>query len=136
VENGYVISDRQTGLRLFYEPHGFHAPSLQAQDPMDVVITPVVDLTLPLVGPIIRGQTSALERVAWLQPQVLLPTAAAAETEYSGTLATLLQSRGSAASLQQTLEQQGLTTEVISPEVGKRVTLELTPHPPPSPLSA
>jgi len=136
VENGYVISDRQTGLRLFYEPHGFHAPSLQAQDPMDVVITPVVDLTLPLVGPIIRGQTSALERVAWLQPQVLLPTAAAAETEYSGTLATLLQSRGSAASLQQTLEQQGLTTQVISPEVGKRVTLELTPHPQPSPLSA
>jgi hypothetical protein len=67
---------------------------------------------------------------------VLLPTAAAAETEYSGTLATLLQSRGSAASLQQTLEQQGLTTQVISPEVGKRVTLELTPHPQPSPLSA
>jgi L-ascorbate metabolism protein UlaG (beta-lactamase superfamily) len=128
VENGYVISDRQSGLRLFYEPHGFHAPSLQAQAPMDVVITPVLDLALPLVGPIIRGQASALERVEWLQPQLLLPTAAAAETQYTGLLASLLQSRGSAASLQHTLGERGLTTRVISPTVGERLSLEITPR--------
>ncbi len=126
VENGYVISDRQSGLRFFYEPHGFHAPSLQAQDPMDVVITPVVDLALPLVGPIIRGQASALERVEWLQPQLVLPTAAAGETQYTGLLTSLLQSRGSAASLQHTLQDRGLTSEVISPAVGKRLSLNLS----------
>jgi L-ascorbate metabolism protein UlaG (beta-lactamase superfamily) len=122
LENGYILRDRQTGLSLFYEPHGFHAPTLRTAAPINVVITPVLDLTLPLVGPIIRGQKSALERVEWLQPQLLLPTAAASQTLYSGFLASLLKTLGTAANLQQNLQSRGYATQVLSPRVGEPIT--------------
>lgn len=121
LENGYILRDRPTGISLFYEPHGFHSPTLKAMGPIDVVITPVLDLTLPLVGPIIRGQKSALERVEWLQPQVLLPTAAASQTLYSGFLASLLKTLGTAAELQQYLHNRGYLTQVLSPTVGEPI---------------
>jgi L-ascorbate metabolism protein UlaG (beta-lactamase superfamily) len=94
VENGYILRDAATGHSLFYEPHGFHAPSLKDEGPIDVVITPVLDLALPLVGPIIRGQKGALELTEWLQPQVILPTADAGEVQYSGFLISLLKAIG------------------------------------------
>ncbi|NER79682.1 MAG: MBL fold metallo-hydrolase, partial [Leptolyngbya sp. SIO1D8] len=75
LENGYVVTEQTSGLKLFYEPHGFHKADLRAEGPIDVVITPMVDITLPLMGPIIRGHKSAQELADWLQPQVMLPTA-------------------------------------------------------------
>lgn len=125
VENGYVISDRQSGLRLFYEPHGFHAPSLKNEGPIDVVITPVLDLALPLVGPIIRGQKGALELTDWLQPQIILPTADAGEVQYSGFLISLLKAIGGAEALQSTLKAKGLATQVLQPQVGQTLNLDL-----------
>jgi L-ascorbate metabolism protein UlaG (beta-lactamase superfamily) len=47
VENGYLL-EHPSG-RLYLEPHGYLAPDLPAQ-PLDAVITPVVDLGLPLAG--------------------------------------------------------------------------------------
>ncbi|MBU6228398.1 MAG: MBL fold metallo-hydrolase [Cyanobacteria bacterium REEB459] len=120
-ENGYILRDRQTGLSLFYEPHGFHGSSLRTAGPIEVVITPVVDLTLPLVGPIIRGRNSALERVEWLQPQLLLPTAAAGQTLYSGFLANLLTNQGTVTELQHQLQRRGHATQVLSPVVGQPI---------------
>ncbi|HIK44706.1 MAG TPA: MBL fold metallo-hydrolase [Leptolyngbyaceae cyanobacterium M65_K2018_010] len=132
VENGYVLRDRQTGNSLFYEPHGFHAPELKAEAPVDVLITPVLDLALPLVGPIIRGQRGALELVEWLRPQVLLPTADAAEVRYSGPLVALLKVLGSPEAFQTTLKAQGYSTRVVSPQVGQLLSLDLQAGSPPT----
>jgi L-ascorbate metabolism protein UlaG (beta-lactamase superfamily) len=129
VENGYVLRALSTGHSLFYEPHGFHPPSLKDEAPVDVVITPVLDLALPLLGPIIRGQKGALELVEWLQPQVVLPTADAAEVYYSGLLLSLLRAVGSADALQAALQAQGYATRVVSPQVGQSLTLDLNPGP-------
>lgn len=131
IENGYVLRDTQSGTSLFYEPHGFHPESLKAEAPIDVIITPVLDLALPLVGPIIRGQKGALELTEWLRPQVILPTADAAEVRYSGLLLSLLKAVGGAESLQRSLQAQGSTTQVRSPQVGQRMSLDLqTPSTP------
>jgi L-ascorbate metabolism protein UlaG (beta-lactamase superfamily) len=126
VENGYVLRDPATGLSLFYEPHGFHRPELKQEGPVDVVITPVLDLVLPLLGPIIRGQQGALERVEWLQPQVVLPTADAGEVIYSGLLINWLRTLGSPQALQGAIAQRGWSTRVLSPTVGERLSLGLT----------
>ncbi len=53
VENGYLL--QHPAGRLYLEPHGFLAPDLPSQ-PLDAVITPVVDLGLPLAGAFVRGR--------------------------------------------------------------------------------
>lgn len=124
VENGYLLRETPAGMALFYEPHGFHAPSLKTAGPIDVVITPVLDLALPLIGPIIRGQKGALELAEWLQPQVILPTADAGEVRYSGVLISLLKAMGGAEALQDALRAKGLATQVLQPQVGQPIPLD------------
>ncbi len=128
LENGYILTDKATGLKLFYEPHGFHPTDLKAEAPVDVVITPMLDLSLPLLGPIIRGRKSAQELAEWLQPQVMLPTADAGEAVYHGVLVSLLQASGSADEVRQALAHKGKTTQVLEPQVGDRLELPLTPR--------
>ncbi|MEB3267803.1 MAG: MBL fold metallo-hydrolase [Leptolyngbya sp.] len=131
-ENGYVVMTSDRATRLFYEPHGYHPISLRDHGPVDVVITPMVDLTLPLVGPIIRGRASAQELADWLQPQVMLPTANAGETAYRGLLASLLKAQGSVAEVRQQLAAQGHSTTVLEPAVGVAMDLPLATKPTPS----
>ena len=56
VENGYLLKEMETGFTLYYEPHGYHSPSLKEFAPIDVILTPLIDLALPLVGPFIQGR--------------------------------------------------------------------------------
>ncbi|MBE7382057.1 MAG: MBL fold metallo-hydrolase [Leptolyngbya sp. SIO1E4] len=128
LENGYVLTENASGLRLFYEPHGFHKTELRAEAPVDVVITPMLDLALPLVGPIIRGRKSIQELADWLQPQVMLPTANAGEAEYHGLLASLLRVSGSVEAVRRQFAEAGKSIQVIEPKVGDRVELPLTPR--------
>lgn len=124
-ENGYVVTDNATGLKLFYEPHGFHGTELRNEAPVDVVLTPMMTLSLPLAGPIIRGLKSADELAEWLQPQVMLPTTDAAETEYQGLLTALLSATGGAEKVRQQLATKGKTIQVLEPQVGQRLELPL-----------
>lgn len=129
LENGYVLTEKSSGLKIFYEPHGFHKQDLRAEAPVDVVITPMMDLALPLVGPIIRGGKSAAELAAWLQPQVMLPTANVGEAEYHGLLVALLQASGGADAIRQQLAEAGKSIQVMEPQVGDRLEVPLTLRP-------
>lgn len=124
VENGYLLTDHQTGTKLYYEPHGNHSPSLKDSTPVDVIITPVVDLEIPLLGPIIKGSQSALEVVQWLKPQVLVPTAAGGNVAFEGLLVSVLRAKGSPEQLQQQLDQQQIPTKLITPKPGERIDLQ------------
>ncbi|MGF1479531.1 MAG: MBL fold metallo-hydrolase [Cyanophyceae cyanobacterium] len=126
VENGYLIQ-AQDEHTLYYEPHGYHSPMLQEAAPIDVVIAPIVNLKLPLLGPIIKGQQEALELCRWLQPQVILPTAAGGDVSFEGVLNALLSAEGTADELQSLLAQHGLATQVIEPQPGETFSLELKP---------
>jgi L-ascorbate metabolism protein UlaG (beta-lactamase superfamily) len=125
LENGYLLKELESSLTLYYEPHGYHSPSLKQAAPVDVVITPIIDLVLPLVGPFIKGTKSALEVAQWLQPQVMLPTAAGGDVEFEGLLIKFLSAVGTAAQFQATLEQNHLKTRVIEPTPGTRFELPL-----------
>lgn len=125
VENGYLLKDLVSGFTLYYEPHGYHSPKLKKFAPVDVVITPVVDLQLPLAGAIIKGNQSALEVVQWLQPQVILPTANGGDVTFEGLLMKLVKVVGSSEELGLLLAKNNLSTQIIEPKAGDRVELPL-----------
>ena len=123
-ENGYIIRDRMTGLSLYYEPHGFYdPPTLTTAAPIDVVINPIVNLELPLVGAIIQGDKAALNLAKLVHAQMILPTAAGGDIRYDGILDTILRTVGSAEALRQALAAAGLTTTVFMPEPGQLTAL-------------
>jgi L-ascorbate metabolism protein UlaG (beta-lactamase superfamily) len=125
-ENGYLLKDLQEGYTVYYEPHGYHSASLQAIAPVDVVITPIIDLEIPILGPIIKGRKSAPEVVQWLKPQVIMPTAAGGNVEFSGLLMSALRAKGSADELRHFLAEAGLTTRLLEPTPGDRFELSLS----------
>jgi L-ascorbate metabolism protein UlaG (beta-lactamase superfamily) len=127
VENGYILRELDTGFSFYYEPHGFHAPEVR-QSTLDVVMTPVMDIALPLVGAILKGRQNTLELAKQVTPQVILPTAEPGDVEYSGFLISLLKAVGGADELQRMLTEAGLSTQVVAPKPGDRTELTLQPR--------
>jgi L-ascorbate metabolism protein UlaG (beta-lactamase superfamily) len=119
-ENAYLLKDSTAGTKLYYEPHGYHSPSIKEFAPVDVVITPVVSLEIPLLGPVIQGKKTVLEIVQWLQPKVLLPTAAGGDVQFEGILQSLLRASGSIEELRSLLTQHQLSTHVLDLKPGER----------------
>lgn len=123
-ENGYLLTALSTGgATLYYEPHGSHPAALKGS--IDVVITPLIDLALPLVGSIIKGTQSALELAQHVRPQVMLPTAAGGDIQFEGILISLLKEIGTVDQFRANLAQANLATQVIEPRPGERIEISL-----------
>lgn len=122
IENGYVLRGESS---LYYEPHGTHSPVLANEAAIDVVITPLIDLKLPLVGAVIKGRGTALKLCELLKPQFIIPTAAGGEVKFEGLLASILQTEGSVAEFQNALQAKSLVTQAIEPQPWQRFSLEM-----------
>ncbi|NJL20681.1 MAG: MBL fold metallo-hydrolase [Leptolyngbyaceae cyanobacterium SM1_3_5] len=120
-ENAYLLSDEQN--TLYYEPHGYHDRTLP--NSIDVVITPLIDLNLPLIGSIIQGNRSAFDLIEQVQPQAILPTAAGGEIEFAGLITPILKAIGSVETLQSKLIDCGISTQIIEPNPGDRLKISL-----------
>ena len=92
---------------------------------LPVVIAPIVDLQLPIVGAVIRGRSATVELAKVLNPKVILPTAAGGDIEMSGILPGLLKAEGSAAELQSRLAAAKLSAQVIEPKPGDRLEVPI-----------
>ena len=125
IENGYILKDLVKGTSIYYEPHGYHAAAIQEFAPVDVVITPTIDLKLPIVGKVINGQQGALQLVQWLKPQVILPTAAGGELAYSGLLQNILKTEGTVDSLRSLFTANNISTQIIEPKPWERFEVNL-----------
>jgi L-ascorbate metabolism protein UlaG (beta-lactamase superfamily) len=123
VENGYIIRDLTTGESLYYEPHGFHSANLQQENAIKVIITPLTNLTIPFLGPVIKGQESAVEVCRWLKPEYILPTAAGGDIDFQGLLIKVLKEEGSLDDFRSLLRENQLSTQVIEAIPGKPVSL-------------
>ncbi len=124
-ENAYLIKQLTDGTTLYYEPHGFPPEEIKTYAPVDVVISPIVNLALPVVGPILQGHNSAIHLAEWLKPQVFLPTAADEAVQYEGILINILKTVGSVEEFQAQLTQHNLSTQVIAPPPGEPIELKL-----------
>jgi L-ascorbate metabolism protein UlaG (beta-lactamase superfamily) len=128
-ENGYVITVLPTGLRLYYEPHGYPPPAINSLGTVDVVITPVVNVSLPLAGTFIQG-SSAIALAQALQPQLILPTAEGGDVAYTGLLPALLKYEGGVEQLRSQLTAANLSTQVKALKPMESLTLNLSPRAP------
>lgn len=124
-ENGYILKDLVEGTSIYYEPHGYHGAAIQEFAPVDVVITPTIDLKLPLIGTVIKGQQGAVQVAQWLKPQVMLPTAAGGDLSYSGLLLNILKAEGSVDSLRSLFTANDISTQIIEPKPWQRFEVKL-----------
>ncbi|MBW4613209.1 MAG: MBL fold metallo-hydrolase [Desmonostoc vinosum HA7617-LM4] len=125
VENGYLLQELESGFKVYYEPHGYHSLEVKQVAPVDVVITPSIDIEIPLLISLIRGKDSVLEVIKWLQPQALIPTAAGGDVIFEGLLAKILKYAGSTTELRSLLEKNHLSVQVIEPTPGDRFEVPL-----------
>ena len=125
IENAYLIKGLSSGKTLYYEPHGYHSPEIKAADSIDVVITPLVSLKLPLLGALIRGQQYALELCEAIKPQVILSTAAGGDVSFEGLLNSIIKSEGTVTEFNDLLKQKGLSTIALDPQSGEGIELSL-----------
>jgi hypothetical protein len=129
LENGYLL--HHPAGSLYVEPHGFLAPADRLPaEPLDAVITPVVDLGLPLAGAFVRGRTVLPELLERFQPITVLASSAGGEISYEGLLSQLLWQKGSC---QETAGLLPPGVQLIDPVPGERRTL--LPAPPPADAS-
>ena len=124
-ENGYIIKGLESGKSIYYEPHGHHDNSLQEAAPIDVIITPLVSLKLPLLGAVVKGQKAALQVCKWLKPQVILSTAAGGDIDSEGLLTSMIQADGSVEKFSELLKQNNLSTKAVDPQSGETIELSL-----------
>ncbi|NJK54988.1 MAG: MBL fold metallo-hydrolase [Pleurocapsa sp. SU_5_0] len=125
VENGYIITGLESGKNIYYEPHGYHSDSLEEAAPIDVIITPIINLKLPLLGAVIKGQQTALQVCKQLNPQVILATAAGGDIDFKGVITSILKAEGSVEEFNRLLEQNNLSTKAIDPQSGETIELSL-----------
>ncbi len=125
IENAYLIKGLESGKTIYYEPHGYHSQEVTTTEAIDVAITPIVNLNLPLIGPFIRGQKYALELCQAIKPQVIVSTAAGDDVGYEGLLASILQEEGTVTEFNELLKQKGLSTIAIDPQSGESIELSL-----------
>ena len=117
VENGYLL--QHPAGSLYLEPHGFLPDALPPQ-PLDAVITPVVDLGLPLAGAFVRGQQVLPQLLERFSPRTVLASTAGGDVRFSGVLTRALWQKGSTAHAAATLPE---SSRLIDPEVGHRYCL-------------
>ena len=118
VENGYLL-EHEAG-QLYLEPHGFLDPNLPEQ-PLDAVITPMVDLGLPALGAFVKGCSVAPELVQRFQPTTMLASTSGGDVRFGGALSRALQMKGSVAS---TGAQLPASSSWTDPTPGERLLLK------------
>ena len=92
IENGWLL-DHPAGS-LYLEPHGFVSADLPSR-PLTAVITPVIDVGLPLAGAFVRGRSALPELLRRFQPATVLASTTGGDVRFSGMLASWLQVQGS-----------------------------------------
>jgi L-ascorbate metabolism protein UlaG (beta-lactamase superfamily) len=122
VENGYLL--RHPEGSLYLEPHGY-LPADLAAEPLDAVITPVVDLGLPLAGAFVRGSHVLPQLLERFSPQTVLASTAGGDVEFSGLLTRWLWQRGS---VEESGRQLAGSSRLIDPIPGERYALARSGH--------
>ena len=118
VENGYLLEHPAGSLYL--EPHGFLDPALEPQ-PLDAVITPMVDLGLPALGAFVKGCSVVPQLVERFQPATVLASTSGGDVRFGGALSRALQMKGSVAS---TGSQLPASSRWADPTPGERLLLK------------
>ena len=119
IENGYWLTYTPSNKSIYYEPHGFPPSQLDELGFVDIAISPVINLEIPVIGAIIQGHKTALTIAKTLKPRFFLPTASEGDITYEGILDKILTSVGSGKEFRNALANAGLSTQfmTLTPQV-------------------
>ena len=120
VENGWLINHPAGSVYL--EPHGFPSADLPTR-PLTAVITPVLDVGLPLAGAFVRGRSALPELLRRFQPTTVLASTTGGDVRFSGVLSSLLRVEGSPAEAAAVVAAQASPCRFIDPQPGVPYTL-------------
>ncbi len=92
IENGYIID---SGLGSIYiEPHGFLDKKIKSRN-IDLLITPVIDFSLPLAGKFIKGKTVLPQLLDLFNPTTILASTTGGDITFTGIINNLITVDGS-----------------------------------------
>jgi len=83
IENGYILETNDGGF--YIEPHGFLDNKIKPRK-LDAVITPIINLELPIVGPFVKGADVIPNLVELFNPSYILSSTTGGDAEFSGIL--------------------------------------------------
>ncbi|MEB3317640.1 MAG: MBL fold metallo-hydrolase [Cyanobacteriota bacterium] len=120
LENGWLML--HPAGSVYIEPHGFPSDDLPSR-PLTAVITPVLDVGLPLAGAFVRGRSALPELLRRFQPATVLASTTGGDVRFSGVLSSLLRVEGSPAEAAALIAAQPSPCQFIDPEPGVAYTL-------------
>ncbi len=118
VENGYIITHKSDSI--YIEPHGFLDQRIKPRQ-INVLITPVVDVQLPIVGKFIRGKSSLANLIKVFSPTTIFASTIGGDAKFTGIISKLLSTEGSPTKT--SLEIDTLI-KFINPDPGIKYDLE------------
>ena len=86
-ENGYII--RSSSSSIYIEPHGFVDDSLKHQK-IDIIISPVVTIGLPILGAFIKGEEAIRKLNKLFEPKYVLASTIGGKIDFKGILGGLI----------------------------------------------
>ena len=84
IENGYIVKD-DYGSGFYIEPHGYFDHKIEKQE-LDAVITPTLNLELPIVGSFVKGAEVLPKLIKTFNPKYILSSTVGGKAKYSGIL--------------------------------------------------
>lgn len=119
-ENGWLF-DHPAGS-LYLEPHGFPSADLPSRA-LTAVITPVIDVGLPLAGAFVRGRSALPELLRRFQPATVLASTTGGNVRFRGALAPLLRVQGSPSEAAAVVAAHSSACRFIDPQPGQPYVL-------------
>ena len=110
IENGYIIDSGSDSI--YIEPHGFLDSKIEPRD-IDILITPVVDFSLPLAGKFIKGKTVLPQLIKLFNPSTILASTTGGDITFTGLINKLIKVDGS---VEDTSEIKEYKTNFINPK--------------------
>ena len=92
IENGYIIDHNFDSI--YIEPHGFIDKNIKSRH-VDLVITPVIDFSLPIAGKFIKGKTILPELIKLFNPSTVLASTTGGNITFTGLINNLIRVDGS-----------------------------------------
>tara|TARA_Y100001968_G_scaffold318455_1_gene348685 strand:- start:329 stop:1066 length:738 start_codon:yes stop_codon:yes gene_type:complete len=110
IENGYIIdSDLDS---IYIEPHGFLDQKIKPRN-IDLLITPVIDFSLPFAGKFIKGKTVLPKLLKLFNPSNILASTTGGDITFTGIINNLIKVDGSVHDISLFKE---ISTNLINPE--------------------
>ena len=83
IENGYILE--YNNKSLYIEPHGFLDQNIKPRK-LTAVISPTINLNLPILGPFIKGAEIVPELIKKFNPRYILSSTTGGDAKFSGLL--------------------------------------------------